>query len=164
MPKEAQASLLRIPQEDLVETEGPVCVRPGVWATGSIPRLREPEGLDDRLFLLGNRLDAVDDDQALLIQTVEGTLVLMGCGHAGVANTLDHARTLVPGPIRAVIGGFHLSRAERPQWDMARNALVRHNVGKILLCHCTGEEATRYLVDELGPRCLPARAGDVFVF
>ncbi|MBK8575983.1 MAG: MBL fold metallo-hydrolase [Elusimicrobia bacterium] len=164
MPEEAQAALFQLSPKNLFETDGPVRVRPGVWATGSIPRTREPEGLDRHLFVLGNRRDDVEDDQALLVRTTGGNVIMTGCGHAGVGNTLDFARTLVPGAVRAVIGGFHLSRAGRSRWVMARDALVRHAVGEIIPCHCTGEEATRFLTDQWGSRCRAARAGDVFVF
>jgi 7,8-dihydropterin-6-yl-methyl-4-(beta-D-ribofuranosyl)aminobenzene 5'-phosphate synthase len=51
------------------------------------------------------------DDQALVIRVRDrGLVVLSGCGHAGIANTVRYARTLTgEARIAAVVGGFHLS-------------------------------------------------------
>ncbi len=52
---------------------------------------------------------SVPDDQALVIDTVEGLVIITGCGHAGVINTIRAAEAMFPGrPIHALIGGLHL--------------------------------------------------------
>lgn len=164
MPPEARDALDRLDPSLRIESERPVRVVPGVWATGTIPRARPPEGADDNLFLPTQRPDPVEDDQALLIRTARGTVVVMGCGHAGVANTLSYAGELFPGPLRAVVGGLHLSRAERPQWETAAAEFRRHGLEKVVTAHCTGQDAAAFLRKSLGPCCVTARVGDVCVF
>jgi len=165
LSEESQAALRRLPSDDVFETEAPTCVRPGIWVTGSIPRTYASEGFDDKLFLPDNTPDTVEDDQALFIRTPSGVVVLIGCGHAGLANTLNYIKKLAPGPIRAVIGGFHLFRADhRSFWESVEQTLRYYEVERVVPCHCTGEEATHYLVETLGSRCHPGRAGDLFRF
>ena len=86
---------------------------PGIWITGPIPRVH-----DERNWTPFNRIeqdgtmveDTIPEDQALVIDTVEGLVVVAGCGHAGIVNTMEYARRITGGkPILAVLGGFHLS-------------------------------------------------------
>jgi 7,8-dihydropterin-6-yl-methyl-4-(beta-D-ribofuranosyl)aminobenzene 5'-phosphate synthase len=64
--------------------------------------LRGHEWTDDPLIL---------DDQALVVRVRDkGLVVLSGCGHAGIVNTVQYARKLTgERPVAAIIGGFHLS-------------------------------------------------------
>jgi len=127
---------------------------PGVWITGPVER-RHPE----RNFPRGGRVvtprgkieDTIPEDQSLVIQTADGLVVVTGCGHAGIANILAKARTIVPGvPVKAVIGGLHLLDADEQAlaWTAGqmRDAGVSHLVG----AHCTGLEALYRLRTLLG--------------
>ncbi|MFC3711752.1 amidohydrolase family protein [Sphingoaurantiacus capsulatus] len=82
------------------------------------------------------------DHGALAIETADGTVVLTGCGHAGVVNIADEAQRVTKAPVYAVIGGLHLYQADDAtlQWtsDQLRAAGIRH----LLAAHCTGFEAT----------------------
>jgi 7,8-dihydropterin-6-yl-methyl-4-(beta-D-ribofuranosyl)aminobenzene 5'-phosphate synthase len=79
----------------------------------------------------------------MVIQTADGPVYLFGCGHAGVINTLEHARkTIDPAPVKAVIGGVHLFGAsdDHLAWTAAR--LKAFGVRQFVGAHCTGIEAT----------------------
>jgi 7,8-dihydropterin-6-yl-methyl-4-(beta-D-ribofuranosyl)aminobenzene 5'-phosphate synthase len=70
-------------------------------------------------------------------------VVVLGCGHSGLINTLDHVRTLVPGrPIRAVLGGTHLLRASTERLDFTASALEGFGIDYLAPNHCTGLGAT----------------------
>lgn len=142
----------------------PVNVCRGVWATGAIPRPSGIEGEDGGLLLDDKSPDGVEDDQAMWIRTFHGVVVLLGCCHAGVVNTLDYIHSLTDAPLRAVIGGMHLSHADRSRWEAVERALRRHGVVRIVPCHCTGEAATAYLVEKFGNACRPGQAGDSHSF
>ena len=78
----------------------------------------------------------------LLLDTREGLILLSGCGHAGLINTVDFARSRFEmAPIYAAVGGFHLldSTDEHLAWtaEKLRNAGLQHFLG----AHCTGIEA-----------------------
>ena len=133
-----------------IEHAGPALLMPGVTMLGPVPRVhpernwgsprggpagrvQTPEGL---------REDTVPEDTSIVIDTADGLVLISGCGHAGIVNSMEFARTAVrSAPIVAAIGGFHLFAAsdETLAWTAGRmKALgVRHLLG----AHCTGLEA-----------------------
>ena len=104
--------------------------------------------------------DPVPDDACLLLETSSGTVLILGCCHSGFANTWAHIRsTLGITALHAVIGGLHLLHA--PQWARKETASALQETGakQIFPCHCTGDEAHRFLHSCLGERVTPAGAG-----
>lgn len=148
------------------EHSGPAELLPSVWFTGPIPRphadeqpvppgwvLRGPEGA-----LVP---DATPEDAALVFDTARGLVVLMGCGHAGLINTLEYARIITgrpEAPIHAITGGFHLASASDASFAWTAERLRALGVRHIHGAHCTGLEAVyrlRRLLD------LPREAASV---
>jgi 7,8-dihydropterin-6-yl-methyl-4-(beta-D-ribofuranosyl)aminobenzene 5'-phosphate synthase len=116
-------------------------IAPDIWCTGEIPRPAPVEGFEDRFFLDQSctNPDFVADDQALFLETRAGIVVLAGCSHAGVTNTLDCITRLCrKETIHAVIGGLHLLRASSALLTTAMEAIGRRNVQLLAPCHCTG--------------------------
>jgi len=126
----------------------PEQIRKGIWITGPIPRLhpiehpqqafsRDEQGLEPDLF---------QDDLALVIQSISGNVILTGCCHAGVANTLQQARRIT-GDNRCVLlaGGLHLVRANEDQVLSVLDTLREVDVQTVLSGHCTGCEAENVL-------------------
>ena len=134
--------------------EKPVELWPGVWFTGPVPRPNSETNWNPGLFLRtphGLVDDNVPEDSALLFDTPTGTVVLTGCGHAGIVNIVEDARVIVgPGPVLAVVGGLHLFAAsdETIAWTGAK--LKSYAVKNLLAGHCTGIEATFLLRQVLG--------------
>ena len=94
-------------------TTHPTEVVPGVFATGEIPRRTAYEDTGGDFFLdaAGQVPDRILDDQGLYADTDLGLVVILGCAHAGVVNTLDYIRHITGRPIHAVLGGTHLVNA-----------------------------------------------------
>ena len=95
--------------------------------------------------------DTVPEDQSLVFDTARGLVLLSGCGHAGIVNTVDYARkTVRTAPLHAAIGGFHLFplNDQRLDWtsDRLRDAGLENFVG----AHCTGIESVYRLRARLG--------------
>jgi 7,8-dihydropterin-6-yl-methyl-4-(beta-D-ribofuranosyl)aminobenzene 5'-phosphate synthase len=141
----------------------PLPVGGGVRLTGSIPTLTDFEGEAGTFFLdpEGREPDPLVDDQAAFVETRAGTVVLLGCAHAGVVNTLRQVESLTTGPIHAVIGGMHLGAAGPERIEATVRALVDREVRRVVPCHCTGFPATAALARDLGDRCTPGRVGAV---
>ncbi len=119
-------------------------IGPSIFVTGEIPRSMPPEAPAGRFFLdSGCRVpDPLADDQALVVETDGGAVVILGCSHAGVGNTLSYALGKSrSGRLRAVIGGMHLSEA--PQEEIVRLAdrLEELSPSLVCPCHCTGQRA-----------------------
>lgn len=122
-------------------------VTPGMWCTGEIPR-RHDSPAESGFFLdaRGRRPDPLVDDQALFIETRAGIVVLAGCAHAGVMNTLDAVGAITGRrEFLALAGGMHLRQATPAQLEAAANAMGRRNLRAIAPCHCTGLAACAYL-------------------
>ncbi len=139
----------------------------GVFATGEIPRRTDFEDVGGRFFLHEQcqQPDPLVDDQALYFPTAEGVVVVLGCAHAGVVNTLLHIEQLTRGdPLRAVLGGIHLLNASPARLAATIDALRLRNVPLLAPAHCTGPVAVARLWESFPGRCAAADVGSRFVF
>ncbi len=127
---------------------------PGVWLTGPVPRPNVEKNWFPGLSLVtaqGRVEDNVPEDSALVFDTSRGIVILTGCGHAGIVNIVEYARTIVGAkPLLAVIGGLHLFNASDQTlvWTGAR--LKSYRIENLLAGHCTGIEATYRLRESTG--------------
>jgi 7,8-dihydropterin-6-yl-methyl-4-(beta-D-ribofuranosyl)aminobenzene 5'-phosphate synthase len=138
----------------------------GVYVTGQIPRHHELEDVGGPFFRdpSCNDPDPLLDDQALYVDTPLGLVVVLGCAHSGVINTLDYVAELSPRrPIHAVLGGMHLVRASVPRLEATVEALRRHGVQKVGPAHCTGTRAESYLWSQLPGECFECSVGNTLV-
>jgi 7,8-dihydropterin-6-yl-methyl-4-(beta-D-ribofuranosyl)aminobenzene 5'-phosphate synthase len=145
----------------------PCHVRSGVRATGPIPRWTSFEDTGGAFCLDPECAtdDPISDDQAVWFETQRGVVVLLGCAHAGVVNTLYYvAEVAGTSRFHAVIGGMHLLTADEQRLRATANALEHYHVEVVAPCHCTGETATAYLAERLGKHCVPCKVGTRFVF
>ncbi len=128
----------------IIHTAEPTEVATGIHITGEIPRIHKIEDTGGT-FYIDKKLhkpDALVDDQAMYIETFQGIVVLLGCGHSGVINTLEYIQLLSGNkPIRAVIGGMHLLNAEQERLDFTCNALDNFSIPYLAPNHCTGIKA-----------------------
>lgn len=147
IPEDSRQALGAV-QDRIVWTQSATEVAPGIWCTGEIPRVPS-NGPSDTGFFLDNACrdpDPLVDDQALFVETRSGFVVIAGCAHAGVANTLDHVSALTGhSEFLALAGGLHLWRATHQQLEASANAMGRRNIQILAACHCTGMGALSYL-------------------
>ncbi len=135
---------------------------PELFLTGEVPRRHTFEVGDTGLFCdtAGCTADTFPDDQSLVVRTARGLVVLLGCCHAGLINTIDHARQMTGEErIYAVIGGTHLGFSQAVQLDETVRALRSLKVKKILASHCTGFAASARLAREFPGEFHPAQVG-----
>lgn len=126
-----------------IEHPGPVEIAPGVWLTGPVPRHTAERNYGVGLLAAGAPAADVPEDQALMIETAEGTVLLTGCGHAGIVNLVDDARAMkLAGPVAAVIGGLHLYEADDAALAWAASKLKAAGLRYLLAGYCTGIEPT----------------------
>jgi 7,8-dihydropterin-6-yl-methyl-4-(beta-D-ribofuranosyl)aminobenzene 5'-phosphate synthase len=135
--------------------------------TGQVPRVNDFEdtGGDFYLDRACNRTDPIVDDQATFFDTQDGTVVLLGCGHAGVVNTLQQVQELTGGrPIHAVLGGMHLINASPDRLARTVEALRGLSIGLLAPAHCTGARAQARLWSEFPGHWEPCPVGTRFEF
>jgi 7,8-dihydropterin-6-yl-methyl-4-(beta-D-ribofuranosyl)aminobenzene 5'-phosphate synthase len=137
-----------------LEHPKPTELLPGVWFTGPVPR-KHPErnfsaGLRTRTAA-GMEEDIVAEDSSLVIDTPAGLLLISGCGHAGIVNIAEYAKTLRPtSTIHAVIGGLHLFAAADEHLTWTGDMLRKFGVSYLFGAHCTGIEAVFRLRSVMG--------------
>jgi 7,8-dihydropterin-6-yl-methyl-4-(beta-D-ribofuranosyl)aminobenzene 5'-phosphate synthase len=129
-----------------VEYDKPTEILPGVWLTGPVPR-RYPErnwsGTGTVETAQGTVEDNIPEDMSMVFHTARGLVVLSGCGHAGIVNTLEYARdTVQEATVVAAIGGFHLFPLDDDKLQWTAQKLKEFGVANFLGAHCTGIEAT----------------------
>ena len=148
---------------------GPQEILPGLWTTGEILERPEAEGKSDyHLMREGEALvaDAYRDDMALVLMVGEHLVLICGCCHAGLLNTLAHVRQTFGRPIAAIAGGLHLTSATAQDLQQAGQVLAAMpELEGVYPNHCSGEAAFVALTQTLGPSVArPCPAGTVLEF
>jgi len=135
----------------------------GITSSGEIQRsttYEEVEGfwkVNNDLFVQ----DAMLDDQSLIVNMKgKGLVVIAGCAHAGIINTIKQAQRITGmNRIHAVIGGFHLKDAADDRITSTIEELSKIKPSIIRPCHCTGSRAVKELTDTFNDRCKLLRVG-----
>ncbi|MCX8204761.1 MAG: MBL fold metallo-hydrolase [Candidatus Nezhaarchaeota archaeon] len=149
----------RLSQADIEEAGGVVVtarnslpLAPGLATTGEVERVTDFEGgmevarrIRDGLY----EADPVLDDQALVACVKDlGLVVIAGCAHSGIVNTVRHASRLMGREAHAVIGGFHLSGASDEVLSRTIQELKKAGVKVVVPMHCTGFKAAARIAQE----------------
>jgi 7,8-dihydropterin-6-yl-methyl-4-(beta-D-ribofuranosyl)aminobenzene 5'-phosphate synthase len=117
---------------------------PGVILSGEIPRKSSFEEEQPDFFMAkggDKEPDAVLDDQALIVDVPSGLVVLLGCAHAGVINTLHHVRQMFPRRrISVLAGGMHLASAPSERVLRTVEGMKEFDIQRIIGGHCTGRK------------------------
>lgn len=145
----------------------PMEILPGVWTTGEITSRAEPEGRSVHHLVRGAKgwePDPYRDDMALVLDADEGLVVLCGCCHAGLLNTLAHVRRAFGPRLTAVIGGTHLLHADEAHLRHVIAVLRELGVPRLYLNHCTGLQAYITLTQAFGEKVAPCPAGTTLDF
>ena len=156
---------------DFVEERGPSLLLDDLLlVTGQVPRSTSFEvGLPLHHALIDGSWQPdpyLYDDQAIVVHVRDkGLVVLTGCGHAGVINTVQHARQLTGiEKIAAVMGGFHLSGLFFEQAiEPTVAALKQIDPGLIVPAHCTGWKATHRIAREFPDAFIQNSVGTRFL-
>ncbi|HBL76043.1 MAG TPA: MBL fold metallo-hydrolase [Prolixibacteraceae bacterium] len=122
---------------DVQMSREPVQLLQQIWFLGEVPRRNNFEAKETAFKFEDGSDDFTLDDSGLAIVGNDGLIVVSGCAHAGICNTVDHA-IQVTGvqKVQAVIGGFHLKRDD----ELTRQTigyLKKLNVQQVIPSHCT---------------------------
>ena len=150
-------------------TTKPVKITENIITLGEVPLVTEFEeksvpafGGSGRFIQDGTdfKTDTVLDDLGIVIKTDAGLVVILGCAHRGVINSIYHAQQITGvQKIHAVIGGAHLISESVERIHKTIAALKELNIEKLGLCHCTGLLAVSMMVHEFGDKFLFCNAG-----
>jgi 7,8-dihydropterin-6-yl-methyl-4-(beta-D-ribofuranosyl)aminobenzene 5'-phosphate synthase len=101
-------------------------------------------------------------EQALILRTDRGLIVITGCAHPGIVEMVDKARSVAGGGVLLVLGGFHLARAGEEEIENVIAGLKDAGVEYAAPTHCTGDIAREIFRRKFGnersrPRILTER-------
>jgi 7,8-dihydropterin-6-yl-methyl-4-(beta-D-ribofuranosyl)aminobenzene 5'-phosphate synthase len=145
----------------------PVAIVPGVWTTGEITARLEPDGRSRyHVVRQGDSWvpDPYRDDLSVLLETDNGLVLICGCCHAGLLNTLAHVRGVFGQDPVAVVGGIHLFHADAPTIDHIIDELQRYGPPRLWVGHCTGQRAFKTLKAAFGELVSPCQTGTILDF
>jgi 7,8-dihydropterin-6-yl-methyl-4-(beta-D-ribofuranosyl)aminobenzene 5'-phosphate synthase len=162
MPDTVAATLNNHPGSLRRHVVNPVEICTGVWLTGEIPRITPFEDTGGPFFLdtEGKLPDPITDDMALWLETAAGLVIVLGCCHSGLVNTVEHIRKFSGGKrVRGIIGGMHLLHASTERLEKTCEKLRKWSPDFIIPCHCTGEASIAFMISTLGKRVKTGKAG-----
>jgi 7,8-dihydropterin-6-yl-methyl-4-(beta-D-ribofuranosyl)aminobenzene 5'-phosphate synthase len=162
MPSEERLIIANLPDSHLHWIKKPTQIAPCVWLTGPIPRVHPLEDTGGPFFddPEGTIPDRINDDLAMWIETDQGLLVVCGCCHSGLINTLNHIiATSGNSRIWGVVGGLHLKNASDKRLEATAAALREFQPDFIVPCHCTGDAAIDFFKQNLETEIRPGFAG-----
>lgn len=154
---------------NFVVIDRPQKISNGIYLTGPVPRR-----YTERNYPPGKTLttpagvieDNVPEDISMIIRTGRGLVVVTGCGHAGIVNTVEYVGAQFPGEkIVAVIGGMHLLDAKEEQVEWTANKLKELGIQYFIGAHCTGLNSVYRIREMTGlgkENCLIGTVGMTF--
>jgi len=141
----------------------PTKISANITTTGEIPMVTEFEEIEPNLLVkesAGFQPDKLLDDQALIINTEVGLVVILGCAHRGIINTLYYAQQLTGAKkIHTVLGGCHLIDASEERVRLTIAALKELDIQILGVSHCTGLPAACLMAQEFGDKFFFNNAG-----
>jgi 7,8-dihydropterin-6-yl-methyl-4-(beta-D-ribofuranosyl)aminobenzene 5'-phosphate synthase len=102
-------------------------------------------------------------EQALVIRTGRGLVVMTGCAHPGIVRIVERAVELTGDPVYLVMGGFHLRDASQADIASVLADFRRLGVQRVAPSHCTGDTAIRMFAEEYGEDFIPSGAGSIII-
>jgi 7,8-dihydropterin-6-yl-methyl-4-(beta-D-ribofuranosyl)aminobenzene 5'-phosphate synthase len=155
---------------EIILSEGPYELGPGCWTTGAIPRLSfEKAGTPPALaYREGNEFsrDYVNDDQSIVINVKDkGLVVVTGCAHSGVVNTVNYAKEISGvDTVWAIIGGFHLASASDEEIQRTIDEIKKMQPAMVVPSHCTGFKAISQFASHMPDEFVLGAAGTRYLF
>lgn len=142
----------------------PVQISDNIMTTGEIPITTDYEGNEPNFFVKEGdilRPDPLLDDLALVVKTEQGLVIILGCAHRGIINTIRHAQRLTREErVHTVVGGTHLDPASKERIDKTIAGLKEIGVQRIGVSHCTGFRAAMHLAQAFGDKFFLDQCGD----
>ena len=133
--------------------DSPVELLPNLWTTGKIINRPEKMGSSEHHFIKPQDEwlpDPYADDMSLVLKTEKGLVLICGCCHAGLLNTLMHAEETFRQKVIMVIGGAHLVSFNHADLDHVIETIRQNYTDcQFLLNHCTGSSAIQRMQEKL---------------
>lgn len=140
--------------------------------SGQIPRNYEIEDFNSFYLLQNDKIknDKILDDKCLIFEYENNVVLLTGCCHSGIMNTLDYVKSITNKQITHIIGGFHMASASKQRIKKTIEYLKSFQKYEhplyLFPLHCSGEKFLYKLIEEKNPnlKAFNMSVGTVFTF
>jgi len=153
----------------VVEIKEPTPIASGVYLTGRIEKVTDYEKVDPgRWVKRGGNFEQenfIGEQSVVLNLKGKGLVVLTGCAHVGVVNTVKHAQRMTGvGKVHAIMGGFHLTGAREEIIQRTVADIKATAPDYIMPMHCTGFEAMVAFSKEMPDQFILNTVGTKYIF
>jgi len=131
-----------------------------VGRTARVVEVTPGQALSEGIFTTGEMGDRIRE-QALVIRTDCGLVVMTGCAHPGIVQIIARAQELFDAPVYLVVGGFHLRNKSKSEIATIIEGFRQMGVRKVAPCHCTGDRAIAMFASEYGDDFISAGVGRI---
>ena len=138
----------------------PVSFREGVGARTELAAVTAPRDVLPGFHTTGE-IEGRIIEQALVVETSEGLVIVTGCAHPGVVEMVRSAQEAYGERIALVMGGFHLKDSRRAEIERTIAELQALGVDRVGPSHCTGDLARMLFADAFGEGYVDIGAGRV---
>ena len=154
---------------EVVEVKTPRQIIPGIYITGNIERVTSYEKVPPSLLIKRGEKTEPDDfrgEQAIFFCVKgKGLVVISGCAHAGIVNTVKHAQKIsATDKVHAVMGGFHLINAKPEVIQNTVADIKAMRPDHVIPTHCSGFEAISTFASEMPTEFTLSTAGTQYTF
>jgi len=152
----------------IVEVKDPTPIVPGAYLTGKVERVTDYEKIPP-IFVAKKGNEIVQEtfigEQAVILNVKgKGLVVLSGCAHRGIVNTVKHAQKMTGvKKVHAVIGGFHLTGAKPELVQRTIADIKATGPDYIVPTHCTGYNAIAAFKREMPNEFILNTAGTKYI-
>ena len=150
---------------NLIRTDKTYNVTDNIIYLGQIDRITD--------FEKGKNLPMIDgsgetykhlDDSGVVIKTEKGIIVISGCAHSGICNTVEYAKKVSNcNNVLTVIGGFHLKEIDE-QTEKTIKYMKDNNIKQLLVAHCTSDVVCDEFKKELSVITTIVETGKIYEF
>jgi 7,8-dihydropterin-6-yl-methyl-4-(beta-D-ribofuranosyl)aminobenzene 5'-phosphate synthase len=154
----------------VILSEGPYELGPGCWTTGAVPRQSFEKAGTPLSFAYREGAafmrDYVEDDQAVVVNIKDkGLVIVAGCAHAGIVNTVNYAQEISGvDQIWAILGGFHLAPAKDAEIQRTIDAVKKLMPRMVVPSHCTGFKAINQFAAQMPDAFVAGAVGTKYLF
>jgi len=141
----------------------PVSFKSRVSSVTEVIEAAPGQMITENIFTTGQIIGDVPE-QALVIMTDQGLVIITGCAHPGIAKIVEQAQSLFDEPVHLVLGGFHLIEKSQDEISAILSDFRRLEVDQVAPCHCTGAQAVEMFASEYADNFVRVGLGKVIQF
>lgn len=131
---------------NFIEVDKQVEINPNIYTSGQVLGFYKAEQIAE---------------QALIIKSGKGLVVITGCSHPGIVKMIDSVRkNFSKDNIYLVLGGFHLMNKEKREIKLIAEKLKESKISFVGPTHCTGYEAQQIFKEIFGDKYISVKVGE----